>query len=71
MALATTIFNLTMIAGIFLGIIFIIFTQFSNRRKDKAVIYLNLIVLFITLNNIWLDNWDSSFINFSISSIES
>ena len=51
MALATTIFNLTMIAGIFLGIIFIIFTQFSNRRKDKAVIYLNLIVLFITLNN--------------------
>ncbi len=60
MALATTIFNLTMIAGIFLGIIFIIFTQFSNRRKDKAVIYLNLIVLFITLNNLQIYLVDNS-----------
>jgi AraC-like DNA-binding protein len=60
MELATTIFNLTMIAGIFLGIFFIIFTQFSNRRKDKAVIYLNLIVLFITLNNLQIYLIDNS-----------
>lgn len=60
MALATTLFNLTMIAGIFLGIIFVIFTQFSNRRKDKAVIYLNLIVLLITLNNLQIFLVDNS-----------
>lgn len=62
MALAITIFNLSMIAGIFLGIIFIIFTQFSNRRKDKAVIYLNLIVLFITLNNLQIYLVDNSIV---------
>ncbi|MDI1257568.1 MAG: helix-turn-helix domain-containing protein [Flavobacterium sp.] len=53
------IFNFSVISGALLGIIFIVATQFSKNRKDKSVVYLNLVVLFLTLNNLqvfFIDN---------------
>lgn len=41
-----------MISGVILGIIFIVATQFSKNGRDKSIIYLNLVVLFIMLNNL-------------------
>ncbi len=38
--------------GIFLGVLFIILTVFSKRRKDKPVIYLQLVALFLTFHNL-------------------
>ncbi|WP_395061020.1 helix-turn-helix domain-containing protein [Flavobacterium sp.] len=61
MILAKIIFNFTMIAGIILGVIFILFTQFSSKRRDKTVVYLNLVVLFITLNNLQIFIIDNLF----------
>jgi AraC-like DNA-binding protein len=47
-----TVFNFLMIAGIILGVSFIISTSFSQRAKHKSVVYLILVILFLTLNNI-------------------
>lgn len=46
------IFDFLMISGVLLGIIFIVSTQFSKNGRDKSIIYLNLVVLFIMLNNL-------------------
>jgi len=45
-------FDFLMISGVILGIIFIVATQFSKNGRDKSIIYLNLVVLFIMLNNL-------------------
>ncbi len=50
--IARQIFNFLMIAGIILGISFVLTTSFSKRGRHKSVIYLVLVVLFLTLNNI-------------------
>ena len=46
------IFDFLMISGVLLGIIFIVATQFSKNGRDKSIIYLNLVVLFMMLNNL-------------------
>lgn len=46
------IFDFLMISGVILGIIFMVATQFSKNGRDKSIIYLNLVVLFIMLNNL-------------------
>lgn len=46
------IFPHLLILGIILGIIFIVFTLFSKRSKDKPVIYLQFVTLFLTLHNL-------------------
>ncbi len=50
--LARHIFNFLMIAGIILGISFVFTTSLSQRAKHKSVVYLVLVILFLTLNNI-------------------
>ena len=60
-----------MIAGVIQGIIFLIYTSFSRRGRDKSMIYLNLVVLSLTLNNIQIpiiDNFFSS-TNFFIDNL--
>lgn len=46
------LFKFTMYAGIVSGFSFLIFTNLSPLRKDKSIFYLNLFVLFFTLNNL-------------------
>lgn len=41
-----------MISGVLLGIIFIIAMQFTKNSRDKSVIYLNLVIVFLMLNNL-------------------
>ena len=57
--IAKTIFNFLMIAGIILGISFVFSTRFSKRGKHKSVVYLVLVILFLTLNNIQIVLVDS------------
>ncbi len=57
------LFKFSMIFGIFFGIFFIIYTNLSPKRKDKSIIYLNLFVLFFTLNNLQITLADYNFIN--------
>lgn len=52
LTLAKDIFNFLMISGIILGITFIVTTLLSKRGKHKSVLFLVLVVLFLTLNNI-------------------
>ena len=52
MELTKNIFNFVMLAGVIQGFIFLIYTTLSKRGRDKTMIYLNLLVLFLTLNNI-------------------
>ncbi len=59
--IARQIFNFLMIAGIILGISFVLTTSFSKRGRHKSVIYLVLVVLFLTLNNIQIVLADSGF----------
>jgi AraC-like DNA-binding protein len=58
-----TIFNFLMISGVILGFIFIVATQFSKKGKDKSIVYLNLLVLFLTLNNLQICLIDNIFTN--------
>ena len=51
----TAIFNFLMIAGAVQGFIFNIATFLTRRRLEKPVVFLNLFVLFISLNN--LQSW--------------
>lgn len=50
------IFNIILITGVIYGFIFNAVLFFSKRRKGKALLYLNLLVFFISLNNLqtWL-----------------
>ncbi len=59
--LARQLFNFLMIAGIILGISFVLTTSFSKRGRHKSVIYLVLVVLFLTLNNIQIVLVESGF----------
>jgi AraC-like DNA-binding protein len=60
--IAKNIFNFLMIAGIILGFSFILTTRFSKRGKHKSVIYLVLVVLFLTLNNLQIVLIDTGFL---------
>jgi len=59
------IFDFLMISGVVLGIIFIVATQFSKNGRDKTIIYLNLVVLFIMINNLQALLLETIFINAS------
>lgn len=57
------IFDFLMISGVILGIIFMVATQFSKNGRDKTIIYLNLVILFILLNNLQALALETIFIN--------
>jgi AraC-like DNA-binding protein len=52
-----------MIAGIVQGFIFIIATTLTKRGRHKSVIFLNLVVLFLTLNNLQICLVDNNFVS--------
>ena len=56
-------FEFLMISGMLLGVIFIIATQSSKNGREKSIIYLNLVVLFIMLNNLQAFLLDTVFTN--------
>lgn len=56
------IFYFIMIAGIVQGFIFISATSLTKRGRHKSVIYLNLVVLFLSLNNLQICVVDSNFV---------
>ena len=58
-----SIFNFFMIAGVIQGFLFIIITSFSKRSGDKSLIFLNLVVLFLSLNNLQIALIDNVFTN--------
>ena len=51
----TAIFNFLMIAGAIQGFIFNVATFLSRKKIEKPVLFLNLLVLFLSLNN--LQSW--------------
>jgi AraC-like DNA-binding protein len=63
--IAKNIFNFLMIAGIILGLFFVITTRLSKRGKHKSVLYLILVVLFLTLNNLQIVLIDSGLFYFN------
>lgn len=52
----TAIFNFLLIAGVLQGFVFNIGTLMSRKRIEKPVLFLNLFILFLSLNNLqaWL-----------------
>ncbi|WP_026714828.1 helix-turn-helix domain-containing protein [Flavobacterium daejeonense] len=46
------VFDFVMISGVLLGIIFIITTLCFKKKTDKAILYLNLVIAFLILNNL-------------------
>jgi AraC-like DNA-binding protein len=52
-----------MIASVFIGFAFILLFQISNKTKTKSMFYLNLVVLFFTLNNFQIVLLDNFFTN--------
>jgi AraC-like DNA-binding protein len=61
MEIIKTVFDLLMISGVVLGVVFVIATYFSKSGKTKTIIYLNLMVLFLILNNFQLYCIDAVF----------
>lgn len=63
------ILNIILITGVIYGFIFNAVLFFSTRRKGKALFYLNLLVFFISLNNLqaWLIEMDITSSNIYIS----
>ena len=60
-------FSFLLIAGVVQGFVFILFTFLKGKKVSKVILYLNLLVLFLSLNNLqaWLiDNGFSSDIFF-------
>ena len=55
------VFNYFMIASVIIGFVFIITTLQSKRAKDNSIFYLNLVVLFFTLNNLQIVLIDNVF----------
>lgn len=51
----TAIFNFLMIAGVIQGFVFNIATFFSRKKIENPILYLNLFILFLSLNN--LQSW--------------
>ena len=56
------LFKISMAIGILFGCSFLLYTNLSKRRSDKAVIFLNLFVLFFTLNNLQITLADYHYI---------
>lgn len=54
------VFNFILIVGVIQGFIFSIATFLSNRSYDKAILFLNLTILFLSINNLqaWLIDKD-------------
>lgn len=52
-----------MFTGIIVGFVFLIYTNTSKNRKDKSIIYLNLFVLFFTINNLQITLADYNYVN--------
>ena len=52
MTTVENLFIIMMVVGILFGFGFLTYTVFFQRRKEPAVLYLNLFVLFFTLNNL-------------------
>ncbi len=65
----TSVFNFLMIAGVVQGFIFNALTSFSRKKIEYPVLFLNLFVLFLSLNN--LQSWliDMDFVAFSYYTI--
>ena len=61
--IAKNIFDFLMIAGIILGVFFVITTRLSKRGKHKSVVYLTLVILFLTFNNIQIVLVESGLVN--------
>jgi AraC-like DNA-binding protein len=59
------LFNFLLVAGAIQGFIFNIFTFLSRKKIEKPVLFLNLLILFLSLNN--LQSWlmDTFFTEFS------
>ena len=60
------LFKFTMYAGIVSGFSFLIFTNLSQLRKDKSIFYLNLFVLFFTLNNLQITLTEYNYLDLNI-----
>lgn len=65
----TTIFNFLLIAGAVQGFIFNIATFLSRKKIEPPVLFLNLFVFFLSMNNLqsWLIDKDLVFSNFFLS----
>lgn len=50
-----------MIAGVLQGFLFIIITSFSKRSREKSLLYLNAVVLFLSLTNLQIAFIDNIF----------
>ncbi len=63
------VFNFLMIAGAIQGVLFVVVTLLSRKKIEQALVYLNLFVLFLSLNN--LQSWliDKGFIPASYFSL--
>jgi AraC-like DNA-binding protein len=59
------LFKYSMFMGALLGVCFLIYTTFSNKRKDKSVIFLNLFVFFLTANNLQITLFDYGYVDFN------
>jgi AraC-like DNA-binding protein len=57
------LFKFLMFTGIIVGFVFLIYTNTSKNRKDKSIIYLNLFVLFFTINNLQITLADYNYVN--------
>ena len=57
------LFIIAMVGGIVFGFGFLTYTVFINRRKESAALYLNLFLLFFTLNNLQIMLADYGIIN--------
>lgn len=68
MQIAHDIFNFIMIAGIVLGGVFMCFSLHSKNGCDTTIIYLNLVVLFLSLNNLQICLVDNGYfeVNFFV-----
>ena len=51
----TSIFNFLLIAGALQGFVFNIATFLLSKKVEKPILFLNLLVLFLSLNN--LQSW--------------
>ncbi|WP_445721694.1 hypothetical protein [Flavobacterium sp.] len=57
----TNIMNYFLMTSILVGFIFILASLFSKKGKDKSMLYLNLIILFLVLNYLQIVLLDNVF----------
>ena len=57
------LFKIFMFLGVIMGFSFIIYSKLSLKGRDKSIIYLNLFLLFFTLNNIQILLADYDYLN--------